>query len=131
MTPYFGAIDFERRRFHGIEKAIGAPEGHVRFRQAAHGTGRELEKLARSLFAKATLLVTALLILSLHRMLEYYLSAVPLVPTLLNWGAILVVAWVLVMQIIDCAGYLVEAISDLVVEILRSIRRVGDYWRQE
>jgi hypothetical protein len=80
----------------------------MRFGQRAHGTGKELEKLARSLFPKATLLVTALVVLSLHRVFEHYLSAVPLVPTLLSWVAVLAVAWVLVAQIIECAGYVVK-----------------------
>ncbi|MGD0458624.1 MAG: hypothetical protein ABSC21_12885 [Terriglobia bacterium] len=103
----------------------------MRFSQPTHGTGRELEKVARSLFPKATLLATALFILSLHRIFEYSLSAFPLVPTLLSWGAILAVAWVLAMQIIECAGYAVEAISDLVVKVLRSVRRIADCWHRD
>jgi len=92
------------------------------------GAERKIGKLARS--PKATLLITAFLVLSLHRVFQYFLSAVPLVPTLLNWGAILTVWWVLAMQIIECVGYLVEAASDLVIKLLRSIRRVTGYWRQ-
>jgi len=103
----------------------------MRFSQPTHGTGRELEKVARSLFPKATLLATALFILSLHRIFEYSLSAFPLVPTLLSWGAILAVAWVLAMQIIECAGYAVEAISDLLVKVLRSVRRIADCWHRD
>jgi hypothetical protein len=101
------------------------------FSQPARGAGRELERLARSLLPKATLLVTALVILSLHRMLEDSLSAYPLVPTLLNWGATVAVAWVLILQIIESAKSVVGAVTDLVVEVLRSVRRIADCWNRE
>ena len=104
-------------------------EVDVRTKEPKSVLARKLGKLARS--PKATLLITAFVILSLHRAFEYFLSAVPRVSALLSWGAILAVAWVIAMQIIECVGYVVEAISELIVKVVRSVRRIGDYWRQE
>ena len=104
-------------------------EGHMKSSRAPWNTGRTIDRLAGS--PKARLLATAFFFLSLHWIFKSSLSAVPLVPTLLSWGAILCVGWVLAMHSIEFASYVVEAFSDLVVTVLRSIRRVWDCWCQE
>jgi hypothetical protein len=93
--------------------------------QPTYKTGRELNRLARS--PKSRLLVTALFILCLHRIFEASLKAVPLVSTLLSWGATLCVGWALIMHGIECAGYVVEGFSEFVVKVMRSFRRIVQY----